>query len=233
MLLGASLFFSSCGDTRGKDTPYRRAAKATTETPASFCLPDGKGGFVSSANRFYVFPDKSNYQIIDNREGYDVYSAVGGGCVGKPIRELWAVLQNESGLKWTDALSDGIRSVPSADAAFVFETQYRAGPSFNKRMVDWIVEWHHFLDRGTMDQPEYLKIDFQKTIGTEYIVAFRGTVHLQRFADHVTGYMMDMQETGGKQINQENAHNAVTDIYQNLLNESPNWKYLESEDEEF
>jgi hypothetical protein len=171
--------------------------------------------------------------VIDIREDYPIYAAVGGGCIARSIRELWAVMQNEPALRWTDSDSDGMRQIPSADAAFVFETQYRAGPSFNRRMVDWVLEWRHSLDLGTTDNPEYLKIDFQKTVGTGYIVTFRGSVHLQHISDTVTGYMMDLQETGGKQQSQENAHKAITDIFEHLHAEKPNWTYLDSQEEDF
>jgi hypothetical protein len=222
------LLLAGCGDSRGVDTPFEAPAPVSVLPGTRFCLPDGKGGFTNSADFYQKFEDGNDFRKDDKRYPQDgpVYSATGGGCIARPIREVWAVTHNEDALVWKDADKAGFKSLENPDVPFAFRTQYEAGPKVFKR-VNWVMEWYHYLRSGTLSAPSVVEIQFQRTVGTRFLKRFKGTIVLQALAPNVTGYLMEMQEVAGN-VTEKNARGAVVDIYEHLSDSRipPNWEYF-------
>ncbi len=100
-------------------TPYEPTLER--ESLESFCHWDAaSGNFVGQPG---VVAD-AQYDVT-----LDAYVAKGGGCINRPIREVWAVFQSTEGLAWSASDVDiPIEKIENPTYTFVFKEGYIAGP---------------------------------------------------------------------------------------------------------
>lgn len=224
-MISATLLVS-CGSSDGPSNPFHRSAEPLQYSPGTnFCLPDGKGGFKNSPELYARFADGKDWKSDDKKYEADgtIYSAVGGGCIARPITTVWAVTHNEASLEWHRAEKWGMDRIPTADEPFVFKTRYQAGPFFHR--VWWDMEWHHLVKTGTLQEPKVVQIDFAETDGSKDLRRFEGAIILEAISPEVTGYMMSVGILG-RTVGESNPKRAISDVYEHLSKMEPNWNFL-------
>jgi hypothetical protein len=96
-------------------------------------------------------------ESVTTAEG--VNEALGGGCIDKSIQAVWSQTQTAAALVWDRSDQTSFASqTPTEGAVFNFTTSYEAGPVIFKQK--WGMRWVHWLERGTMDRPETVRIDY-------------------------------------------------------------------------
>jgi hypothetical protein len=156
-----------------------------------------------------------------SRDGYDF--GLGGGCMHRPIREVWAAALNQQLMQWVDV--DDSRSLsytPPAGVAFFFSVNYAVHRFIT---VDWDMDWYHTVKAGTKAEPVKLLINYKKVRGTSHISYWEGTIILDRVNDHVTSFAM-LNQINADQTSPQDAADAVKDVYGKLRNGAPDWSRL-------
>lgn len=192
-----------------------------SDTPAPvyhntvFCKVDAAGAIVSE-------------DTITADPGDDPAHGQGGGCIARPIREVWAVLLNAAVMKpdQVDAYTLEDRC-PATGAPVVFCFDYHnvvhaLGGLINP---EWTVRWYHAVPYGTYEQPDEVTVNFQKIEGTTHIDSMKGGYVLDRVSDTVTGFAMD-QSVKADQYDHTNAYNDIRDSIGTMRKGAPDWSML-------
>lgn len=215
-LAAAVLLLSACGSSvytpiTGDPT---KSGIETKPKPGEgrFCKADGQG----------AYPLEAIVIAREAQEG-DISVGEGGGCIGRPLLEAWAVTHNRESLHWSEADLLSFRRAPSTQVDFHLQTKYSAGPSpFTQ---EWYMEWLHTLKDGTRPQPKRVLIVYKKTLGTGYIPHWEGAIEMTEIAPNVTSFVMyngiHAAETGP-----DKAAGAVRDTLTRVRTLAPNWEFL-------
>jgi hypothetical protein len=159
---------------------------ATCTPPANhntkYCQVDSTGKILSSD------------QITAQNQQGGVYS-IGGGCIARPIRDVWGVLFNNDVMKPSNV--DEYNSTPRPDLMsstqpqilFIFDI-------FNQHNVplinpSWTIRWFHSVTYGTFEAPDEVAVNYQKISGTSYISQLQGGYVLDRVTDSVTSWVSE------------------------------------------
>jgi hypothetical protein len=134
-------------------------------------------------------------QIFSYQQNSGVHSG-GGGCIARPIRDVWGVFFNNGVMKPDDV--DEYTSTPKPELVpananppvlFVFDLyNVHHVPLINPA---WTVRWYHSMQYGTFETPNEVAINFQKIQGTSYIRVLQGGFVLDRVTDDITSWVMD------------------------------------------
>lgn len=180
------------------------------DTPTKSC--DKTGGDYSEG----IAPQPGQF------EGHDY--GFGGGCIRRPILEVWATSLNQALMQWVDVDdSRALEYAPPAGVAFFFSVNYAVHKFIT---VDWDMDWFHTVKAGTKQAPEKILINYQKVRGTSHIQFWRGTILLTRVNDHVTSFTMGNQ-ISADQTSAQDAADAVKDVYGKLQTGAPDWSHLQ------
>jgi hypothetical protein len=189
----------------------------TTPFPAGseFCTPKQDGTFDGNA-------------IVIQRSGNDGYHdfAIGGGCILRPLREVWAAAQNGAAWAWSDATERSFESQTPTDprVAFLFEAAYSAGSSpFTQ---DWTMQYFHVLSAGTTAQPLRVILTYKKVQGTSYISYWQSTVDLRVVHGDMTAVAVRDDLSAALQ-GPSDAEAAVRDVVTRLRTTPAVWNYLQ------
>ncbi len=204
----------ACGGSRGPDTPFSGdplVSAIPAVITANFCKANASGNFVGPAN------------LITEQGSKDGnFYAIGGGCINRPIREVWAAAQSGKGLKWSDPDLLYFKRVANEQVPFEFETKYEAGPFFHREW--WIMQWFQSVTVGDVANPTHIIVNYQKTSGTQYITSWKGTFELEAIAPGVTAFSMENLIAGNVDVT--NAVGGVKDIFSNMTTAPANWQFL-------
>lgn len=223
------LFLNACGSQDGADTPFIKEPDAFTSPEASTSQDPGAPKKEESTAVCKYDENSKNWvsvepSIIDKHATEERYFAKGGGCVTRPLYDIWAVSHNKLGVKWRDANSDGYRKVEDPKSPYYFEADYSAGPAMFKQK--WVIAFLQ-LFQGSPKESKMLEIQYQKIKGTKHIIYWKGKVLLQSLSDNVTSVLIE-NEIEGTQIGMEKAEGGIADLLDNFRTQNPDWTYLKS-----
>lgn len=212
---------SACAIRSNLDTPFvdpKNKPVDNTPTDASkgtkYCAPDASGNFDGQTVLAEAGLGQGN-----------VAWAEGGGCVLRPIREVWAALQNIEASRWNETQSATFTRVdhPNKDFTHLYNITYKRGTPIGP--IDWTIAWYHGFDLGTFDAPERINITFKKISGTSMIPVWEGTVTLSRVRDGITSFGMQthFQAFQGNPQNVQAAKDSIGDILAKARTVAPDW----------
>jgi hypothetical protein len=225
-LLIASLLSLPLGCAIRKDleTPFNNPSnKPVVEVPddathgTPFCSPNANGKF-----------DAQTIQMKSGMGAGGVAWADGGGCVMRPIREVWAALQNLEAMKWDDADSLNFERVdhPNGDFTHLYSITYYKSTIIGN--IEWMIEWFHGFDQGTFDAPLRVNISYQRVKGTSNIPVWQGGITLSRVKNGVTsiGIHNEFKARQGNSENVQSAQDAVAEVTRKARAVAPDWARL-------
>ena len=190
------------------------ASQAWTPTggSAEFCRPDASGKYLSEA------------PAIQTGQGNGYYFGHGGGCILRPLREVWAVAMNHELMKWNGVDEFTYQDLtPTGGAVKDVRIHYTVHRFIFT--VSWDMDWISSVLAGTIQDPDQLEIDYRKVSGTSHIRLWQGSMHLVRLAQNVTGITMD-NAVDADQTDQSDAGDTIKDVILKLRTGAPNWREL-------
>lgn len=191
-----------------------------SSSPSYYCKPDASGNFDS--NTTIIIGGNAS----DATNGGYVFGQ-GGGCINRPLREVWAVAMNNSLLTW-DGTSDSSSDItPPLGVTKAFDVQYSVtrrylGVPFT---VKWEMNWFHILQKGTSQNPEKILINYHRYHGTTHIPYWEGSIVIQKVTDQITGVYIRNQ-INADQTGVEDAKSGATQIIQKYRTGAPAWNEL-------
>lgn len=194
-----------------------KTSKPLNPNPAwpgeGYCFPDSTGNYADTV----TIEKKGNNGQHDFAEG--------GGCIARPLREVWAVTHNKQTLQWKGADLTQFGSLPDGGAvfAFLFRTKYEAGP-FPFRQ-NWLMNWYHVVKEGSVATPTKVLVTYAKVVGTSYIPYWQGKIQLTALTPRTTSFVMH-DEIKAANTGPENAEGSIRDVLTHLRNRAPVWDYL-------
>ncbi len=128
----------------------------------------------------------------------------GGGCINRPIREVWATSMNQGLMVWTEKGNSGSYTMapPPAGVERFFDVEYTH--SETAITVKWNMTWFHSVLAGTPQKPERILINYRRYKGTKYIKYWEGSIILTRLTDTVTAIWIRNQ-INATRVNEVNA----------------------------
>lgn len=207
----------ACG-WEGPPTPFEgdpsKSEVIQTSAPEGpYCKPDAAGKYAGPKTLIEKTGRRGNN-----------YFAVGGGCLYRPLRELWAVTHGVRFAKWKDADLNSYEAAQDPRVNFFFRSKNEAGPFFARQ--SWLIEWYQTVTQGTVEAPEYLVIRYAKVSGTGHIGHWSGAIELKALTDQVTSVVFD-NEIRGTQVDETKAAGGVSDLFNNLRTLKPDWRFLD------
>ncbi len=191
------------------------------------CAPDSNGVFPEGSS----VPDHGSRSIqVRNKNGkvetLSVYFASGGGCIQRPLRDLWAASLNWRAMQWkgTGELSVHKIPPPNSGAMQSFRANYHT-VQMGLISIDWALDWTYYLNVGNFQDPENIIIHFIKSWGTSHISWWRGKVELQQLTPQVTSFKLDA-ELSATSRGESDVMAEVGEYYDKLKAAQPNWGAL-------
>jgi hypothetical protein len=134
-------------------------------------------------------------------DGNGPYSfADGGGCISKPLKDLWATAMDLDYFKWDGGDTYQVDAHPKRDAPKPgthdsYSVRYHSYMKSTPTLYgDYLMHWFFTLKTGTEAAPESVLINYVKTAGISNIHRWEGTIILERISDTVTSFGMRDQE---------------------------------------
>ncbi len=149
-----------------------------------YCYPDSKGNYVKEV----TIAGKGHNE--DKEHDF----AFGGGCVFRPLAEVWASLRDARVMKWEgiDEITVVPRANPPDGAVYLLEASYVEHRVFD---VKWTMNWIH-----SSPSKDAVWINYGKIRGTSHIRHWQGGIVLDYISDGVTAVTMqdtiDATQTG-------------------------------------
>jgi hypothetical protein len=207
------------GNNWGEPGPNPSGSPVPTIHNTNFCE-------VSPQNQI-----QSKDQLSVGMEGSDVH-AQAGGCVSRPIREVWAVLLNNGVMKpdnvdeyTSTPRPDLVPTSPDPGTVFAFDinnVHHAIGGLYNP---SWIVRWYHTVTFGTYAEPDEVAIFYQKVEGTSHIRELRGEYLLDRTTDGITSYANE-QWVDADSYGTDNGTSDMGESFGKVRNGAPDWGQL-------
>lgn len=213
-----------CAIRKDMETPFINPTnKPTVQVPddatngTPFCSPNADGKF-----------DAQTIQMKAGMGAGGVAWADGGGCVLRPIREVWAALQNLEAMRWDDTDSMTFERVdhPNADFTHLYSITYYKSTIIGN--IDWMIQWFHGFDQGTFDAPLRVNVSYQRVKGTSNIPVWQGGITLSRVKNGVTsiGIHNEFKARQGNSENVQSAQDSVVEITRKARTVAPDWTRL-------
>lgn len=229
VVLGVCLI-SGCAIRDNLQTPFNNP----TNTPI---LHDGSGDGGDPANgqvRYCVPGEDGKYDgaainVDVTLEAGDVAQAKGGGCVLRPIREVWAVLNNVDEMKFeaADRFVANRTVNPKPGLTHLYEITYYKSSGI-PISIHWTLEWYHGFGGGTFEAPTSVNVNFQKTLGAGTIPVWQGGIVLTKVTDTVTsvGVLNQFRASQPEDANKQSALDGFNEMIRHMRNGPPDWSRL-------
>src|SRR5690606_33696154 len=136
-LLGSMLGFGmmmGCGPPPAPENLPDIEAPTASETQgeSAFCKPSPGGDYPADA------------PTVDTGETEEFVWAEGGGCIQRPIEEVWGVLHNQPLMVWkTIDRFEAQPALASDGALYAYNVHYEVDRLFT---VTWDMRWTHILE---------------------------------------------------------------------------------------
>lgn len=179
--------------------------------PTKYCAQNPDGSF--SSDRF------------EGGEAKTYKWGNGGGCIMRPLREVWAVSANQPVMKWNDVTRSSYTrgfDLPSPHVVLLFNVHYEVDDFIT---VKWDMSWSHSLQRGTSTKPEKILITYAKYNGTSYIEYWEGSIFISQVTPEVTSLFMQNQIDASR-TSVEDAVATVAEVFHKLRTQAPAWQEL-------
>ena len=217
IVASALLMFSSC--SKNKADPFDRPPTQELQGAGDrsrFCSPDAAGKYSEAVT------------VEKGEEGDSYIWGQGGTCVMRPLREVWAVSQNQPLMVWSKVSSSDykVRSDLPSGISFFYEVNYVV---HNLLTVDWTMEWYHSIKQGTEKAPQQILINYKKVNGTTYIRYWEGSIWLDQIQPNVTAVTIRNQVNASQQGLDE-VEITVREVLQKFREGDPNWGPLGGKD---
>lgn len=215
---------SACAIRANLDTPFTNPEnKPGVDVPGDaskgtkYCMPDADDNFDGQTT------------VVDGGLGdQGIAWADGGGCVLRPIREVWAALQNIDAMKWVGADRESFTRVdhPKANFTHLYTITSFKGTAIGP--IEWTIEWFHGFDIGTFDLPSRVNVKFQKVKGTSNIPIWEGAITLSKVRSGVTslGFHTNFRARQGNSENVQSAKDTISEIIKKARTAAPDWVML-------
>jgi len=146
----------------------------------------------------------------------------------RPIREVWAALQNVEAMRWedTDRMTFERTDHPNPDFTHLYSITYFKSTIIGN--IDWTIQWFHGFDQGTFDAPLRVNVSYKRVKGTSNIPVWQGGITLSRVKNGVTSIGIH-NEFKARQSNAENVQSAidsVVEITRKARTVAPDWAKL-------
>ena len=128
-------------------------------------------------------------------------------------------------MQWVDVDDSDAHEQPDlpAGTALYYRVHYHVHKFiFN---VDWWMAFFHTLKRGTIQYPEKVLINYQKTDGTSHIQYWVGTIVLEKVTDEITSYAIHTN-VNADQRGPEDQGRTVSQVHAKLKTGDPEWDSL-------
>ena len=223
-ILTLSMLATSCGNA--KRTKFGRDPTAPLESlkAADFCAADAKGSF-----------DTSNSKVNQGTEtppsGGDSYMfGRGGGCIQRPIREVWAVTHNLDLMLW-DGVDHYTASyapkLPHGVTHFI-EIHYVVDSPIGA--VKWTMQWYHSVPKGSgsPQAPTRIVINYQRIDGTVHIPYWEGSIILEEIQPAANGKpaitgMVVVNKINADRTSPQDAGDTIRELLDKMRSGDPNW----------
>jgi hypothetical protein len=225
---GSPLLANATANYEGdRDASLARSAEAAGTHPfqnTQFCQVDEQGKIISEDSI-----EVSSDQLIEGQKG--VFDGLGGGCVERPIREVWAVMLNLSVIKAADINDFRIVAThpeledPSQGIYFVFDIESVVRRLGGLVKVQWITRWFHSVTQGTYAAPEQVVINFKKISGSAHVAYDKESFTLDRVGPNITSFTM-REMLKATQVNAARVKQNIVSTLSEARNGAPNWEAL-------
>ena len=163
--------------------------------------------------------------------GGDTLSGITGGCVLRPIKEVWAVLLNFGVMK-PEAIHH-FQPVERKDLEnfarrifYVVDVRNTVGSFIGD--VKWDVRYYYTVSHGSYSSPKQIVINFQKIWGSSFIEYIRGGYILDYVSPQVTSFVMT-QAIKATQYDAGHLRKDLSGDFAKARTQAPNWKNLPTE----
>jgi hypothetical protein len=192
------------------------AAPATTIHNTKYCTVDDQGTITS-------------VDSISVQDG-DILNGIGGFCISRPIREVWAMVLNYSIVKSVEidkfietALPDQLD--PTKGLLFAYDINNTVHKMGGMVTIQWVARWFHTLTSGTYQSPNQVAINFQKVDGSNYISVDREGYVLDRVTPTVTSFVIQ-QTIKSAQVDAARVKMNIAEVIDKLRSATVDWSYL-------
>jgi hypothetical protein len=188
-----------------------------------FCKVDGSGQIIST--------DSLKVTTSSILEGYkEVLDGFGGGCISRPIREVWAVILNVSAMKSPDVNEYNFRTRPdlvdpSKKIYFVYDIESVVRRLAGLFEMKWVTQWYHSVTYGSYSAPDQIIVNFQKISGSSHVSYDKEGYTLDRVAPNITSFTM-RQIIKAFKVDNDRVRRNIEEILQKVRSEAPLWSAL-------
>jgi hypothetical protein len=155
--------------------------------------------------------------------------AEGGGCILRPIREVWAALNNLEAMRFIDTdrfIYD--RTVnPNSQFTHLYNITYYKDTVIGP--IEFTLQWYHGVAKGTFEAPEQITIPYQRVRGTSMIPTWHGGIDLTRVSNTVTSIAIRndfVSRALSTSMNLTKARDALTEMIGHARTAQPDWQRL-------
>ena len=219
-----ALSVTSCGKLSNageEDTPFLgNAVDPLVRIP----MPPDQGGQSPQETPYCVKNSDGTYHddvTVEMGSTSEYVWSQGGSCIFRPIREVWAVMHNQSLMVWKGISSStfSLRKDPPSGVLYFYEVKYHVDDIIN---VDWTMNWYHSVKSGTKEVPTQILINYKKVKGTKFISLWEGSILLQAITPTVTAFTMRDQINASRTKPKDSA-DGLRDVHEKLKTGDPNW----------
>ena len=153
------------------------------------------------------------------------YWAEGGGCIFRPIREVWAVSHNQPLMVWkgVDESELTVREDRPRNVTHFYEILYKVHHIFT---VKWTMHWLHSVAEGTFNKPKKVIVNFQKISGTGFIPYWKGGYVFREVKPGITEFAMSFNIDAKRQTRAK-TETSIREGYDLFRTGKPNWGPIE------
>jgi hypothetical protein len=228
--IGLLVFTISCAMRKNLETPFNNPQNTPVindggggSSGTKFCAPDTTGKFDGVA--------VAMTSGLNSNDGSAW--AEGGGCVERPIREAWAVINNVQAMKFkaADRVSF-VRTVnPKPGFTHLYDVTYYKSTIIGD--LNWTIDWYHSYDKGTFAAPQGVNINYQRTRGTSNIPVWSGGIVLTKVTDKITSIAIrnNFKARQSSSDNEDSARSALSEMIDHIRNADPDWDALDAKTE--
>lgn len=190
----------------------------------NFCRVDNGGRIISTDSLEVV-----TRTIVEGHR--EVLDGFGGGCVSRPIREVWAVILNTPVMKSPDVneyrvLRSRVDLVdPLRGNYFVYDIESVVRRLAGLFEMKWVTQWYHTVTYGSYFAPNQIVVNFQKISGSSHVSYDKEGYTLDRVGPNITSFTM-RQIIKAFQVDDDRVKRNIQEILDKVRTGAPLWSAL-------
>ncbi len=180
-----------------------------TEVSQEFSFPSS---YYCDSNENGEYEEGFKLQDAGVNKGRHV--AEGGGCILANINEVWKATRQPEPFKWyrTSRAVPVLRDDDIAGIEYFYEV-FMENRDFVR--VRWTLYWLHSVQRGSLEEPSEILINYEKVAGTRFIKHWKGSIILEKLTENVTSLRI-VHNIDAMRTSYEDAVKGVTKYYNDL-----------------